>query len=164
MSPMQQAATAPMAAPSQLRLILPCQDWLASLPLTAHQWGSGSLWTHQTLAALFGQCCDTTGDSTQHLTFKSVFGYIFQAKTWTLVFMLLLETAVAMCCSLAVPSCTTVVWQHGDGLGSPGPTKSWSHVGSLGLPSCRFHADFSSKPIKKILPLFTLTSANHTLI
>lgn len=36
---MWQAGIAPTAAPSQLRLILLCQDRLASLPLTAHEWG-----------------------------------------------------------------------------------------------------------------------------
>ena len=52
MSPMWQAGIAPTAAPSQLRLILLCQDRLASLPLTAHEWGSGRKWAHQTLGAL----------------------------------------------------------------------------------------------------------------
>lgn len=54
-SPVWQAAIAPTAAPSQLRLILPCQDRLADLPLTAHEWGSGRNWTHQTPAALYVQ-------------------------------------------------------------------------------------------------------------
>lgn len=52
MSPMRQASIAPTAAPSQLRLILFCQDRLAGLPLTAHEWGGERNWTHQTLAAL----------------------------------------------------------------------------------------------------------------
>lgn len=48
---MRQAGIAPTAAPSQL--ILYCQDQLAGLPLTAHEWGSRRNWTHQTLAALY---------------------------------------------------------------------------------------------------------------
>lgn len=38
-STMWQAGISPTAAPSQLRLILLCQHWLAILPLTAHEWG-----------------------------------------------------------------------------------------------------------------------------
>lgn len=43
MSPMWQAGMAPTAAPSQLRLILPCHDRLVGLPFTAHELGGGGV-------------------------------------------------------------------------------------------------------------------------
>lgn len=100
MSPMWQAGIAPTAAPSQLRLILLCQDRLAGLSLTAHERGSERNWTHQTLAAL---CLSTTVIPSDHVCFS----YTFSADT--LVFDLLSKMAVAMCCSLTLPSLTTVV-------------------------------------------------------
>lgn len=71
-SPMWQAGIAPTAAPSQLRLILLCQDRLAGLPLTAHKVGEWKkLDPPDTGCMMFGQYSDTTSHSTQYLTFKS---------------------------------------------------------------------------------------------
>ncbi len=57
---------------------------------------------------MFGQSSDTTGHGAQYATFKSrVCSYSF--RTNPLVFALLSEMAVAMCCSLTLPSLTTVV-------------------------------------------------------
>ena len=71
MSPMWQAGIAPTAAPSQLRLILLCQDRLAGLPLTAHEWGE---WEKpdppDAGCIMFGQSSDTTGRGAQYQTFK----------------------------------------------------------------------------------------------
>lgn len=66
----------PKAGPSQLGLILFCQEWLAGPPLTAHEWWSGDEWgwgwsvdPPDTGCIMLGQCSDTAGSGTrQRLT------------------------------------------------------------------------------------------------
>ena len=124
-SPMWQAVIAPTAAPSQLRLILQCQDRLAGLPLTAHELGSGGDWTQQTLVA----SCQYSDTSGAWLVFRKLH---FSGQILCF-FTLLLEMFVSVCCSLTLPSLTTLVKQCRDAPGSPGATDSLPHVESLGL-------------------------------
>ncbi len=71
MSPMWQAGIAPTAAPSQLRLILPCQDRLAGLPLIAQEWGEWEkLDPSDSGCIIFGQYSDTAVHGAQYLTSK----------------------------------------------------------------------------------------------
>lgn len=73
---MWQAGIAPTAAPSQLRLILLCQDWLVGLPLTAHEWGEWEkLDPSGTACIMFWQYSDTT--DTQYLASSTFSGKLF---------------------------------------------------------------------------------------
>lgn len=170
----------PTAGPSQLWLILFCQERLAGLPLTAHEWWSGDWgvggrkcgptrhWLHHARAVqrYRWKRHRTTSNPSRHVCLLA----LSQGKTHTPALFLLVigggcshvlladtpitynRCVTAQRCSRAPPTPRGV---------QGGFTESWSHAGSLGLCTCRFHVCLPS-PTAEILLLFTLTSAPHT--